>query len=187
MIDDDIDKIYIPGELQPKGYYKKIKSVINLSKIIFPEDTALGTFPCAAFPITKKDGFGNVQTVACQIIYLNTDIIYSKLPDYHYPENKDWPEDSHLVYSLFSVGLKVKKYFEAYYHSSTKNSEFEERRIILWLNEFEILNNFKKSEDPRILKAWKFKLKQGPFKIPNAKLYKEKYKEEFILKNLWIE
>jgi hypothetical protein len=186
MLDDDIEKAYIPGELQPKGYYKKIESVIDLSKITFPKDTALGTLSNAAFPITKKDGFGNVQTIVFQVAYLDTDIIYSKLPNYNYPENNEWPEDAHLTYSCFAHGLKVKKYFGASFHCTMKNSEFNDKRVILWKHELEIINSFKYSTDPRIPKAWKYKFNKGPYLAPNKKHLKVKYQEEIISEKHWI-
>jgi hypothetical protein len=181
MVDDDIENCFIAGELTSKGYYKKIKSKVDLSTIQFPDKTALGTLSNNYFPIIKL-GFTDALD-AINLIWINLDLI----GDYRYPEDNSISEDVNLLITCFSKGLKVKKFLGAQYKTCEKITEFNlDQKISQTISTMEMCKQFKYSTDPRIMKFWKKMLNRGIFHYTSDIQIINNYEKELIRKELII-
>jgi hypothetical protein len=188
MLDDDIEKIYKRGQLRTskktgKQYPSKEETILDLNDIQFPPGTAIGGISKGIFPFSKNTGFCDIQTSAAQLIYINLEL----LGDYELPVPADGitADDGELTAYAFHKRLGVKKSLDYSYLSDNTISDFSSRRVQMW---FYILNIYKQYDvpgaDPRIKKAWKAMLKQGPWDDPAFKKDKTVYNDELIRRDL---
>jgi hypothetical protein len=182
LLDDDIQYIYTAGEKTSYGY-KKIKSVLDLSKVIFPEDTALGSLSTHYFPLTNKEGFSESSSHITQFIYLNMDLIGH---DYRYPEDYWASEDSDLLIRVFAKNLSVKRYLGAQFHANDKISMFDiNHRIQSTLYALGLCKQFE--TNPRVKRLQKFFLEKSIKYYGNNKEALQYFESEIKKRNLYPE
>jgi hypothetical protein len=202
MLDDDITAVYKKGPLVKSKnnteYYSKIKTPIDLNEIIFPKGTAIGGLSKGIFPFSNSSGFKNITTCAAQIIYINLEMFDGwQLPEEPVGEVADDGEFS--AYAFFR-GWDVKASLDYSYKCDNSITTFDGKRLLLW---YSIMNTYKnyidqspdirvgfkteKKADPRLRKAWKEMLSQGPWQGPHGKESKYVFRSELEKRNLWID
>jgi hypothetical protein len=192
MLDDDIEHAYKKGSLTiskktGKQYPSKEETIINLDDIKFPEGTAVGGLSKGIFPFNNKSGFSDVSTSCAQVIWINLELF----GNWNQPEEPvgEVADDGELAAYAFFKGWGVKKSLDYSYVCNNSITTFNGKRIALW---YSIMETYKKyngsgfGSDPRLIKAWKEMLNQGPWQDPNGKNSKNIYKSELIKRGLWI-
>jgi hypothetical protein len=190
MLDDDIEKAYKKGPLVTskktgKQYFSKEETIINLDDIQFPPGTAVGGLSKGIFPFGMKSGFSDVSTSCAQVIYINLELFR----DWTQPEEPigEVADDGELAAYAFYKHWGVKKSLDYSYVCDNSITTFNGKRVALW---YSIMETYKKyngfGADPRLIKAWKEMLKQGPWQDPHGKNSKDFYKDELIKRGLLI-
>jgi hypothetical protein len=160
VCDDDINSAYVPGDKQSKGYYKKIKSKIDLRQIQFPPDTGIGGLIKSDYPWKKITGFTSSYKYPSMIIWLNFDV----LGDYRYPEGKGFCDDGDLGVYCLAYNLPMRRAYQFCYGFTRIVSEFNYNDTTIWLDLLKrCKENYDKYPTEGLMKLWKATLKGGPW------------------------
>lgn len=191
MLDDDIKKVCKRGKLvtsdRGKTYNRREECILDLNDIKFPEGTAIGGLSKGIFPFSPNPGFAPIWTSVAQVIYVNLELF----DGWNMPETPvgEVADDGELAAYAFYKGWGVWRTTDYSYICDNSRTEFSGKRKKLW---FSIMETYKRyhgngfGSDPRLLKAWKAMLRQGPWQDPNGKNSMWVYKKELEERGLWL-